>query len=65
MWEACKAHFKCCYISRKRYHDAKGTKVEEMNKIDSDPNTGKPWRNKTQKKRKQPKNNYNNSQHTT
>ena len=35
-WEACKTHFKRCFIACKRCHDAKGTKVEEFNRIDAD-----------------------------
>ena len=35
-WEDCKTHFEICYIAGKRYHDDKGTKVEELNRIDAD-----------------------------
>ena len=40
-WDVCKAHFEYQYIPRKRYHDAKGRKVEETNSIDS--NITKYW----------------------
>ena len=35
-WEDCKMHFKRCYIAPKRFHDAKGTKGEELSRIDTD-----------------------------
>ena len=35
-WKDCKMHFKRCYIICKRHHDAKGTKVEELNRINAD-----------------------------
>ena len=31
--ERVQAHFEMCYIARKRYHDGKGTRMEEMYRI--------------------------------
>ena len=33
--EACKMQFEWCYIAHRWYHDSKGTKVEEVSRIDT------------------------------
>ena len=37
-WDMHKSHFEKCYTMCKQYNDAKGTKVEDINRIDAEAN---------------------------